>query len=66
MTDTTPTPDPVFHAIHLRREGSHAIVSIEVDGKWVDVIKENASAPYSHIVEPDGIAAAVVRSKEAR
>lgn len=59
-----PTADLLFHAIHLRREGGIAIVSIEVDGKWVDVIKENASGNYSHIVEPSGIEAAVRRSKE--
>lgn len=42
--------------IMLRRSGDHAIVEAEVDGKWKEVIREYIDAPFSHIVEPAGIA----------
>jgi hypothetical protein len=43
--------------IWLRREGEYAVVLAELDGKWVEVIREHVEGPFSHIVEPDGIKA---------
>lgn len=47
-------------AVHLRKEADKVIVAVEVDGKWVDIIKEHASAPFSHICEAGGINARIV------
>lgn len=33
----------------------HAIVQVEIDGKWVEVIRETIDANFSHIVEGVGI-----------
>lgn len=44
--------------IHLLRLGSYVIVRAEIDGRWVEVIKEydpDGKTPFSHIVEPGGI-----------
>jgi len=50
--------DPVLvRGIWLRREGDHAVVLAEVDGEWVEVIREHVDGPFSHIVEPNGIRA---------
>ena len=45
----------------LRNEGNDIIVELEIDGKWVEVIKEYlpSDAIVSHIVEPLGILKAV-------
>ena len=43
-------------AIHLKRENDDTLtVSIEAGGKWVEVIREHAEGPISHIVESSGI-----------
>lgn len=42
-------------AIWLRRVGIHAVVYVEFDGQWVEVIREPVDCPFSHIVEPSGI-----------
>lgn len=48
--------DPVtISGVHLKRIGDYAIVAVEVDGQWVDVIKEFHDGNFSHIVEPNGI-----------
>ena len=39
----------------LRRSGNNAVVSVEIDGKWLDVITEHVDGQFSHIVEPCGI-----------
>lgn len=39
----------------LRRQGDHAIVEVEVEGVWVEIIKEHLDGNFSHIVEPAGI-----------
>lgn len=44
-------------AIWLRREGDFAVVLIEKDGAFVEVIREPLDGPFSHIVEPSGIKA---------
>lgn len=46
-------------AIWLKRENDGAItVSIEAGGTWLQVIRET-DGPFSHIVEPSGIALAI-------
>ncbi len=57
-----------YPAIRLYRLGQHVVVAIEVieDGRsrWVEVIRERYDGCFSHIVEPDGIAARVGRKGE--
>jgi hypothetical protein len=43
--------------IHLLRIGDSVIVRVEIDGKWVEVIREQVDGLFSHIVEPSGIRA---------
>ena len=54
------TPDntavPVT-GIHLLRIGDQAIVRAEIDGVWVEVIREHVDGSFSHIVEPAGMRA---------
>lgn len=38
-------------AIWLRREGKHAVVLVELNGEWVEVIRDLADGPFSHIKE---------------
>jgi len=45
----------VVSGIWLRAEGQHAVVLVERDGRWVEVIREPLDAPFSHIIEPNGI-----------
>lgn len=44
-----------YGAIALRRSGDYAIVEVERDGQWVEVIREHVESNFSHIVEPLGI-----------
>lgn len=44
--------------VWLRRSGDRAIVAVEINGCWRDVIVEPLSDNFSHIVEPSGIRAA--------
>jgi hypothetical protein len=56
-----PTQTPVqISGLMLRRSGDHAIVEIEIEGRWVEVIREFIDAPFSHIVEPGGMRAALM------
>lgn len=41
----------VVNPVWLRREGDHAVVSVEIDGQWVEVIRELIQSPFSHIWE---------------
>lgn len=41
--------------IHLFRVGEHVVVSVEINGQWVEVIRERHDGAFSHIVEPSGI-----------
>ena len=52
--------------VWLRREGADAVVLVELDGRWIEVIREHAAheSQFSHIVEPAGIAAAERRAIE--
>ncbi len=47
-------PVPVT-GIHLVRLGDYVIVKAEIDGKWVEVIREHHDGSFSHIVEPLGM-----------
>lgn len=55
--------------IWLRRDGGEnevgrVIVSVDINGRWVDVISEVADGAFSHIVEPLGIRGAIRRKIE--
>lgn len=50
--------------IHLLRIGDSVIVRAEVDGKWVEVIREHHDGYFSHIVEPGGILRATLQTWE--
>ena len=52
--ETTKTSTAIS-AIWLRRVGDHAIVAVEIDGKWRDVITEFIDCPFSHIAEASRI-----------
>ena len=41
--------------IHLVRVGDWVVVLAELDGQWVEVIREWHDSSFSHIVEPLGI-----------
>ena len=44
-----------FNALMLRAEGEYAILEIEFNGKWAELIRERLDSPFSHIIEPTGI-----------
>ena len=50
--------------IWLRREGNYAVVLVEHEGEFVEVIREHIEGPFSHIVEPTGICVAIEKSRE--
>ncbi len=54
MTETTISVSGVW----LRRVGDNAVVAVEIDGRWRDVIIERSEGNFSHIVEVSGIAKA--------
>lgn len=56
MTNTT------YNALHLRAEGDYAILSIEVNGTWIELIRERLDSPFSHIIEPAGIQTAISKN----
>ncbi len=43
--------------VWLRREGTDAVVLVERDGRWIEIIRELDvdQPPFSHITEPAGI-----------
>jgi hypothetical protein len=41
--------------VHLKRVGDRAVVAVEIDGRWVDIIEECYDGNFSHICEPSGI-----------
>ena len=45
----------VISGIHLVAECRDIVVRAEVNGRWVEVIRELNDGPISHIVEPGGI-----------
>ena len=46
-----------YGAIWLRRVGNFAVVEIEKDGEWIEVMREHVDGNFSHIIEPLGIEA---------
>jgi hypothetical protein len=44
--------------IHLFRTGEHVVVSVEIGGTWIEVIRERHDGAFSHIIEPAGMYAA--------
>jgi len=44
-----------YGPIWLRRVGNYAIVEVEFDGEWVEVIREALDSNFSHCVHPIGI-----------
>lgn len=52
-------------AIHLVREGNYAVVKIEHNDEWIELIREHIDGPFSHIIEPSGIDAAIERAAAA-
>lgn len=52
----TPTNPPIsVSAIWLVASGKDVIVLAEIDGVWVEIIREFADGPYSHICEAHGM-----------
>ena len=47
--------------IHLVSLEGCAVVLAEIDGRWVEVIREVLYSPFSHIVEPAGMRAAATK-----
>lgn len=47
-------------AVWLKRLGKDAVVEIEVDGKWIEVIRERFDGAFSHIVESSGMVRAQI------
>lgn len=41
--------------IRLHRDMNDAVVSVEINGKWIEVIREGCDSNFSHIIEPLGI-----------
>lgn len=54
----------VATAIHLVREGGDVVVKLEMGDHWVEVIREHAEGPFSHICEAAGVADRFKRSLE--
>lgn len=44
-----------YNAIMLVAEGDYAVVKMEVNGKWIELIRERLDSTFSHIIEPAGI-----------
>lgn len=44
-----------YGPIWLRRVGDFAVVEVEFDGEWVEVIREHVDGNFSHCVHPVGI-----------
>lgn len=42
-------------AIHLSTVGDHVIVAVEIQGQFVEVVRELKDNAYSHCVEAHGI-----------
>ena len=48
--------------IRLTRVQDHAVVFIEVEDEWIELIRERAEGAFDHIVNESGIVASVGRS----
>jgi hypothetical protein len=48
--------------IHLYRVGDYVLVKIEIDGKWVEIIRERSQGNHLNtVVGPNGIRAALAK-----
>jgi hypothetical protein len=47
------------NALMLVAEGEYAILKMEVNGAWIELIRERLDSPFSHIIEPAGIEKAI-------
>lgn len=45
----------VISGVMLHVSGDDAVVELEIDGMWYEIVRCNMSGPFSHIVEPAGI-----------
>jgi hypothetical protein len=55
--------EPVsVQGIHLFSTGEHVVVSLEIEGRWIEIIREFRDGAFSHIVEPNGIRRATENS----
>jgi hypothetical protein len=43
-------PKKSFERVRLRKAGEHIMVDIDVDGSWIEVIRERADSEFDHIV----------------
>lgn len=43
----------------LVAEGDYAVLKIETEKGWVELIRERLDSPFSHIIEPLGIERAI-------
>jgi hypothetical protein len=67
MSDKEPVDDllgreygyPTITGIVLRREGDDAVVAVEVDGEWQEVIRELAENNFDHFWNPASLNAPV-------
>ena len=48
-------PSIAIEGVWVRREGARVIVLVQVDGGWVEVIREGIDGPFSHTVASSGI-----------
>lgn len=46
-----------YGAIVLRRVGNYAIVEVEFDGEWVEVMRESLDSNFGRCIHPIGIQA---------
>ena len=69
MSDLVDEFVPVM-GIRLRKDGEHTVVDAEIGGAWIEVIREHAEEvplpPFSHICEPAGVEAALLRAREGK
>ena len=50
-----------IEGLWLIRLGTDAVVRVEIDGTWMEVVRESLDGEFSHIVEPNGIQAVKVQ-----
>jgi hypothetical protein len=50
-----PQTPVAISGIWLRREGNFAVMLIERDGRWFEIVREPLDSQFSHIIEPNGI-----------
>lgn len=48
-----------INALWLLALGDYAILRIEINGEWIELMREPLDSPFSHIIEPAGIEIAI-------